>query len=343
MDALQIYEKECNVSLLKINNLMESVYDTFLIEAKELEMNTSIYHLISESDAEIVYEAQVSDLSKKVVNAITAIMKQIEEYIDKVKREIIENFSEKEKKEKLKVIKENIDKLDSKEKVEIEDDAAKRKLLDEYLRDMLKLERKLVNLKVSYKMRVIRQDGIFIIEANKITDEMNKLNAKFDEDFLNDNKDIIQMASKDAVRFSEKQLDNIRVDYNALEKGSDEILQQFKKDANGCEIPEHLNIIQRMSNSVATRVRRVAAKLTEYRHRNLGKIIALGTVALGITAYMKFPPVKNKVNNSKIGKGAMKIVNDLNEYNKRCEENRKNENKEKVAETAVAVVNAVTK
>ena len=57
-----------------------------------------------------------------------------------------------------------------------------------------------------------------MVEYMEIETKMDKLNDKSDEAFLEKNEKIIKMAAKDAIRFSKKQLDNVKVDYDALEK-----------------------------------------------------------------------------------------------------------------------------
>ena len=118
-------------------------------------------------------------------------------------------------------------------------------MLDDYIKQMVSLERKLMNIKDGALLNVPgSSNNLHVIEANEILHEIDKLNQKYDSEFLSKNDKVIKLAAKDAIRFNEKQLQQVKVDYDAVEKGSKEVLAMFKKDAKGCDVPVKLNGIQ---------------------------------------------------------------------------------------------------
>lgn len=302
MDFCQMENLECQIALEKYNNdamVALSKFDIFLSETKYM----------PESTVSAVYENKIGDAASKVSSAIGKIMDVIAEFVKKLKDKIVNAFKNNETKEKLQAVKETIkrDKKISKKLIDMYVDEENRKRLDDYIKQMAKLERELMNIKVGALVgRPGTKNDLHVIEASEILHKMDELNHKYDSEFLNKNDKIIRMAAEDAIRFSEKQLDNIKVDYDAVEKGSKEILKAFKKDADGCDVPVKLNSIQKMSNAIGTRVRQFLNGHTKFMHSNLKSILT--GVAIGI-AVKKGADVA--VNNVKASPKAMKHVADL--------------------------------
>lgn len=310
---------EFDLYLEKLNHILESRKDIFNIRCAEIDIQSA---MLESYNSDIVLEAASSSLSKSVSEFITKIIDMLREYISKLTKAINKYFEEKQAKKMYAQLKKHeADVMKAKNELAMLNPEYKKKLLDEYLREMLQLERELLTLKTAHKgMTKVVDDGTFVVEVNKIMRKVDELNAKYDKAFLDDSKDIISMASKDAIRFSEKQLENVRVDYDALENGSSKILQQFKIDANGCEVPVKLNCLQKMTNSVATRVRKTSDTMTSYKKKNFATVATvIAAVAVG-TGYVLYkagdPKVTTAVNFAKgkadeIKQIGVDYVNDL--------------------------------
>lgn len=301
MDIFECLNSECSLSLDKINHIWESTYDSFFIQCEDIK-NSSV---VEESVKNLMYEASASDLGKKAVEVIQKIIESIREFCSKVKDAIIEKFSSKDAKDNLKKIEDAIQKdpEKGKKKVDIYNDVKAQAKLDTYIQEMAKLERKLMNIKLqatnNFKLGN-GNDAALVISANQIMRDMDNLTAKYDKDLLDIGDEVIQMALKDAIRFTDKQLNNIKVDYDAVQKKSEQILSEFKKDASGCNVPVKYNLIQKMANAIGTRVRKFVQRRTAVRKRNLMLIFGAGAASIGITAYVQYhsnPIVKNSVDN----------------------------------------------
>ncbi len=302
MDFCQMENLECQIALEKYNNdamVALSNFDLFLSETRYM----------PESTVSAVYEGKVYDIAAKIVYAIENAIKAIAEFAGKLKDKVLAEFGSKETKEKLDAAKETVSKNKevSKKQVDMYIDEENRKLLDDYIQSMAKLERQLMNIKVGAMVgKPGTKNNLHVIEANEIIHKMDELNHKYDSEFLQKNDKIIKMAAEDAIRFNEKQLNNIKVDYAAVEKGCKEILNTFKKDAKGCDVPIKLNIIQRMSNAIGTRVRKFLHNHTKFMHSNLKSILT--GVAIGIAVKKGGDAV---VKNVKASPEAMKHVSDI--------------------------------
>lgn len=270
MDIFECYNAECSLSLEKLNHIWETCYDSFFIQCEDIRMSS----VVEESVKEFMYEAEASNIGKKVVEVIQKIIETIQDFCSKVKSAIVDKFTSKEAKDNLTKLEESIknDPEKGNKKVKIYDDAKAQAKLNTYIQEMAKLERKLMNIKIqatdNFKLGN-NKDASLVISANQIMREMDKLNEKYDKDLLDANEEVIEMALKDAIRFSDKQLSNVKVDYDAVQKKSEQILAEFKKDANGCNVPVKYNTIQKMANAIGTRVRKFVQKKTEVRKRIL--------------------------------------------------------------------------
>lgn len=312
MNAMLEYSKEAEINLMKIEQFSESAFDQLIIKTMELGANRVVNSYITESECEIISEATISEFAKKVVTAIEKIIGTIKEYIKKM-ADKVKSLITKDEKDALDKVKDHVNKNNITEKVDMYDEEANKKMLDEYIQKMVKLERKLMICKVDSKMRDKTSHRNFV-EITIILHEMDKLEQEYDRKFLNDNADLISMAAKDAIRFNEKQLNNVKVNYDAVEKGSEQVLAVFKKDAEGCDVPEKLNVIQNMSNRIATRVRQYTLKMSTQRHHNLKTVLTLGTLSMAgkfaVDVYKYNPEVKKQVDDA-----AAKVMDKLNAYN----------------------------
>ena len=305
MNIFNTLDLEYDIEFAKINHVFESTYDMTMIKLKELEMNCVHSDIITESDAGYVYEGAVKNLLISAKEFIEKIIAKLKEFFTGSKKEMDEEEVAKAKKMAEEIIK-NPDAIKD-DKIEVYDHENDKKELDKYIREMLKLERKVMNLKVSSKLKANNKSDevLILMEFQQLLREIDKLNDEYDSSLLTENDNIIKKAKVDAIRFSQKQLDKIKIDYDAVEKNSDKVLQLFKKDIDGCEIPEQLNLLQKLSNSIATRVRKYSLRISTYRHKSLSTIIALGAMAgLGtVVAYdMKNP-------DGVVNKQLKKIVN----------------------------------
>lgn len=312
MNAMLEYLKEAEINLMKIEQFSESAFDQLIIKTMELGANRVVNSYITESECEIISEATISEFAKKVVTAIEKIIGTIKEYIKKM-ADKVKSLITKDEKDALDKVKDHVNKNNITEKVDMYDEEANKKMLDEYIQKMVKLERKLMICKVDSKMRD-KTSHRNLVEITIILHEMDKLEQEYDRKFLNDNADLISMAAKDAIRFNEKQLNNVKVNYDAVEKGSEQVLAVFKKDAEGCDVPEKLNVIQNMSNRIATRVRQYTLKMSTQRHHNLKTVLTLGTLSMAgkfaVDVYKYNPEVKKQVDDA-----AAKVMDKLNTYN----------------------------
>lgn len=299
MDIFECYNAECSLALEKLNHIWESSYDSFFIQCEDIRTSS----VVEESIKDFMYEASASDVGKKVVEVIQKIIETIQEFCSKVKNAIVEKFTSKEAKDNLSKLEEAIknDPEKGNKKVQVYNDIKAQAKLDTYIQEMAKLERKLMNIKIQatnhFKLGN-NNDAALIISANQIMREMDQLNEKYDKDLLDANEEVIEMALKDAIRFSDKQLSNIKVDYDAVQKKSEQVLAEFKKDANGCDVPVKYNAIQKMANSIGTRVRKFIQKKTEIRKKNLALIFGTAAASLAITGYVQYksnPAVKQPV------------------------------------------------
>lgn len=312
MDNFECLYMEAALEMDKINHFWESTYDTFAVTF----METTYSSVIEENTKDLILMEETESLGKKVVAAIQKIMDAIASFCSKIKDAIVSKFTSKEQKEKEEKIREELKKNPeaANKKLKVIRDEKNVELLNTYIREMAKLERKLMNIKAQatdgFKSGNSK-DAQLVISANQILREMDKLDEKFDKEFLHDNEETIEMALKDAIRFSDKQLENVKVDFDAVEKESSRILAEFKKDAQGCDVPVKYNIIQKMANAVGTRTRKYIEKKTRIKKKNNALIIASALTILGISAvetYKTNPAVKQGVDNIAQITGADKVA-----------------------------------
>lgn len=260
---------EYDIEQLKLQQMFESAFSEFKIRiAEDLIINSDYY---TESEYISYYENAVSNLGNKVVELIKKLIEMITNFIGKIKESISKLFSP-----DIEDIMEDLGRADipDGDKVIIYDIEKNRKLIDLYIQEMAKLERKLMALKYDkIKNGGPALEGEYDREYDKILKEMDNLNRKFDKSLLDEHDFLIKMSLKDAIRFNDKDLNNIRVNYNAIKKQSKECLSLFKKDANGCDVPVKLNIIQKMSNHIATRSRKSCERMLNYHHKNLDAML----------------------------------------------------------------------
>lgn len=323
MNSFDTIFMEADISDLKLNHIWESAYDSFNIHVAEI-FNSPV---VEESIKEIMYAESVSDLAKKVGEAIQKIIDTIVELCSKLKKAVAEKLFSKKTEDTLNDIKESLKQNPqaAKTQVEISDDEKRKEMLNKYIQEMAKLERRLLVLKVRdtdvSKLVNVASTGSsklnttsIAFEAAKIAQEMEKLNEQYDKGVLEANEKIIKMALGDAIRFNEKQLNNIKVDYDAIEKNAKTVLKEFKKDAEGCDVPVKYNIIQKMCNSIGYRVREELNKKTKIAHINLKTIIGAAAAFMVIKKAAKNPEIRKGVRNvaqkTAVGKKILDVYDD---------------------------------
>ena len=178
--------------------------------------------------------------------------------------------------------------------------------LNKYIQEMVKIERELLNLKASESLIGYQGNQTAInIEIAKIMRKAEKLQDKFDEELLDKNKKVINMALIDAIRFSDKQLENVKVDAEALKSGSKKILKEFQKDANGCDVPAKQNAIRKLGNMVGTMTRKYYNKKTSVAGTTIKTVI--GIIGVKILASVAKGYIQTKTNEL-----ANSVMNDTN-------------------------------
>lgn len=276
MNALRQLELDNEIYIDNIGNELDKAYNEYVI-ANEYAYTMNVYFKESNEDS----------LLATIGKGVLDIINKIAEFIENVKNAVLGNFHDKENEAKLKEIRKNRDKIDPNKKVKIRkgNDA---EVLNQYVKELLILERQLLLIKSSPEISVgtnsVKKASNRNIEAMEILNKMKSLDEKYDKKLIEDNDDIIEMASKDAIRFSEKQLENVELDFDAILKNSKKVLKEFKTDAKGCKEPVKLNILQKMIRSLATKIRK-ATLLTASRHKkNLAAVLGLITLATASVA-----------------------------------------------------------
>ena len=278
----------------------------FFLEEKsfELEMLKANHYYLTElasfrilNEYDYITEEAKPSFVDKVKNTIDKIITAVRNFLKSIYEKIASYIEEKQIKRKLDELEKSD--YDKSKKVTIHSSDSKKALLDKYIQEMTKLERELMDIKgVIYATKKDNKRELAMLQYQKISKKLDDLNDSFDKKFLEDNKDTIELAAKDAIRFSKNSLSSVRVDYEKLEKGSNEILQKFVKDANGCEVPEQANLLVRMGNSIATRVRQFEQLTVKYYKLNLVETLAI-SAAVGVA--IKY--VKDKSINKLKAKG----------------------------------------
>lgn len=277
MDIFDSVFKESEIDMMVIESEMISTYEETMINILE-----------AKDDIVVVHEA-TSSFAAKVVNFINEIITYIKNAIVAVYAKFSNILLRKDAKGVLDNMEASLTPETASQKVTMYSDEKSKKALDKYVREMSKLERRLLDLKVYGKIgtkKAVANAPSIIIETNVIMKEMDRLNAEYDQEFLDENSEIITMSLKDAIRFNKKSLDSIRVDFDSYEKGSSKVLKEYKTDAEGCEDPVVLNTIQRLANSVGTRFRKYLVKHTKYRSSNMRNVLlCVGMIGAGVIAY----------------------------------------------------------
>jgi hypothetical protein len=267
---------------------------------------------------------------KKFGEFIEKIIDNIKIFINKIINKFKGNKENKELLEKLNEA-EKVVKNDD-EKIELYDMTNEEKIINEYIKKLITLERKLMAIKVEIKYPFPSlvdssegQRAIAQVEYQKVEQELEKINEEYDKKILNKYSNVIELAKKDAIRFSKKQLENVEVDFKNLSKGTEKVLREFKKDANGCKHPVKLNLLQRISNSLAIRSRKYLQKKVTYREHNMGIIMR---VVVGITGAITLGGIAvktiNTLKDNKIGK----MISD--DFNDKKSEKEKSDDETKI-------------
>ena len=248
--------------------VIAEAYNDYLISSSGME----IYAL--EYTNGVYTEASLKEFGEKVAATIDKIIKAIGDFFASAISSISSAFTKSNAKEKL----EELEKADlsKAEKVTIHSAEKEKEALNKYIQEMLKLERDVIVARGNiYATNSDGERALSMAELDKISKKIDELNASYDKEFLDVNKDTIQLAAKDAVRFSKKALDNVKVDFEEVEKNHKKILKEFKKNAEGVDVPVKHNLIMKIINSVATRMRKVESMVVSYRKKNLFATLAI--------------------------------------------------------------------
>lgn len=289
-------ESECIA--MENDHMMRSYIDAFHVEATELYMEAAS-HIISDHETSILYENACSDLISKLSGFIQKVIDNVSLFFRNLKIKI---FGSKEEKEKLAQIKEAVKSAkklpeSARKQIKVYRTKKNKKALDAYIKEMAQLERRLMRLKVeanndaSYGLQMLPIVGAFvpdkdntssiILEYNDIKDAMDKCNAKY-EKLIEQNAEVVNLALEDAIRFSDKDLKDIELDMDAIKADSDKVLAKFKEDAKGVKVKEQANLLQRMTSSIETHVRKYMRDCGGYHQKNTAALLAIAKIT-GIT------------------------------------------------------------
>jgi hypothetical protein len=282
MDFFNYIDKTCELQISEATHEATICYDKAMIDLKTLCINRTFMESVDEYTVDAVYETTVKDLAEKVKKTINDIIKSIKGLIDKAKQKLFGKTEDKNAVAASAELVKNIKSVPNADlKVDVYSSEEYKKILNDYLREMLALERKLQRVKQVERFGG-KKGNVGTIECQEIFREMDKLNEKFDKEFLDANEKTIQMAKRDAIRFNDKQLKTVKVDFDALQADSEKILEAFKKDADGCEVPEKLNLFQKMSSSVATATRKVTTKMSQNYSKTLSSVLIFAAAGAAI-------------------------------------------------------------
>lgn len=297
---------ESEYDSMRLNHFMQCNIDNFAFETADIYMDAES-KVITEHDASILYENAFTDIVDKLMAFIQKIIDNIAKFFKELKIRI---FGSPKEKEKLKKIKEAVKAAQSKgikgnavtKKVKIFKIKRNKKALDAYIKEMSKLERRMLNLKYSAAQDAPESDNGLInraissqtnttaatlIEYTEISKAIDECNRKYDR-IVKSNAEVVELALNDAIRFSDKDLDSIGLDLDEIKKGSDRVLAKFKTDAKGVKSKQQANLIQKAVQSIETRVRKSMKEGAEYQSKNSTAIYtfftASGIFALGAGA-----------------------------------------------------------
>lgn len=280
--------KKFDLAVLEANHFFETAYDLFLAN----QMNASI--VLEGTEMETYMEAESKKVKAASESFFNKIGKAIEEFIDEIKKKFFEADSTKKLNDAKEAVKKNSKKAEA-IKVDAESFEMNADDLNKYIQEMVKIERELLNLKASESLIGYQGNQTAInIEIAKIMRKAEKLQDKFDEELLDKNKKVINMALTDAIRFSDKQLENVKVDAEALKSGSKKILKEFQKDANGCDVPAKQNAIRKLGNMVGTMTRKYYNKKTSVAGTTIKTVV--GIIGVKILASVAKGYIQTKTN-----------------------------------------------
>lgn len=304
MDNLLFYYKESELDNLKLNHEIDCVCNLFMIESKTLGLEKDIYNIITEDEYQSIYESKESGLLKSMGTFIDSIIKSISDFISKCIDSIKSTFIKKENTDDFDKLKKALDNAKTPEQkeifkrvIELKSNPEEEKLLNEYIKELVKLEREVLNIKAhgvvvpnSHRFALIND---YMRQINQIDKKIDKLNEKYNDEFFDKNEKIIKMSLEDAIRFNDKALDNVKLNLDNIEKNGKKILSEFKKDLNGNDVPvECKSIIKKMINSLGTKIRKVVYNHTTYTKSNFNKALKAG---LTMAAVAIATPIAGKV------------------------------------------------
>lgn len=289
-------ESECIA--MENDHMMKSYIDAFHVEAAELYMEAAS-HIISDHETSILYENACSDLVSKLSGFIQKVIDNVSLFFRNLKIKIFGSKEDKEKLAKIKAAVKSAKKLpeSARKQIKVYRTKKNKKALDAYIKEMAQLERRLMRLKVeanndaSYGLQMLPIVGAFVpskdntssimLEYNDIKDAMDKCNAKY-EKLIEQNAEVVNLALEDAIRFSDKELKDIELDVDAVKADSDKVLAKFKEDAKGVKVKEQANLLQRMTSSIETHVRKYMRDCGGYHQKNTAALLAIAKIT-GIT------------------------------------------------------------
>ena len=218
---------ESDYNSMRLNHFMQCNIDSFAFETADIFMDADS-GVITEHDANILYENAFTDIVDKLMAFIQKIIDNIAKFFNELK---IRSFGSPKEKEKLKKLKEAAKAASNKgikgnaftKKVKVFKIKHNKKALDAYIKEMSKLERRMLNLKYQAAQDSTRVSDIPVIgkkiasdnttastmiEYNELTKAIDECNRKYDK-IVKSNAEVVELALNDAIRFSDKDLDSI--------------------------------------------------------------------------------------------------------------------------------------
>lgn len=299
-DFLDTCYLEYEIANMKIDDMYEWRYSDLKEDQARLLLEASINdQSITDSKYISIMESKASEFGKTVVKAIKAIIKGIIDFITKIKTSFINFLNTSKAKKQLTELEKSIisGEITPNQTVQIYADNKKDlDNLNEYIREMSKLERELRDLKLQNKLVGYKRPDVIItnaFEVEKIMEKMDLLNNQFDNKLIQNNSEVIDMALDEALRYSKKSLDNIKLDYENIQEGSDKILQVFIKDTEGIEHPLKMNAIQKMAASISEKTRKTIYNRTKKTGLSIKTLLSVKTAILaGAGGYLGYNTYK---------------------------------------------------
>ena len=290
---------EASLMQTQIASDADNVLNNLLVNKKQIEHQYYVECFLTESEAVDAYMEAEEGALQKIKKSIDKLINTIKEFFSNIKKKQIDKTDTADISKKIHAAEKQFTPEQLNEKVKVIRNEKSIKILNDYIVAMVKLEREIMNLNfLNATDTKALGNGRYVTEYEAIMKKVDALNKAYDDKIIKENQDIIEMARKDAIRFSDKQMKNIKVDFEAIEKGSNKVLAQFKKDADGCEEIIKVRGIHKLSNFIAARVRKMTYDTVDWKMNNFGRIfqgVLVTAIIMGGGVMVKTPAGQQKL------------------------------------------------